>query len=75
MLSLLIPGPKSPGKDIDVYLKPLVEDLLDLWNDGVRTYDAYSGQWFKMHAALLWTISDFPAYGDLSGWVTKGKLA
>ncbi|GJY91384.1 hypothetical protein Tco_0506580, partial [Tanacetum coccineum] len=27
MLTLLIPGPKSPSKDIDVYLKPLVEDL------------------------------------------------
>ncbi|GKF46607.1 hypothetical protein Tco_0136409, partial [Tanacetum coccineum] len=27
MLTLLIPGPKSPGKDIDVYLRPLIEDL------------------------------------------------
>ncbi|GJZ70505.1 hypothetical protein Tco_0634055 [Tanacetum coccineum] len=31
MLTLLIPGPKSPGKDIDVYLKPLVEELKNLW--------------------------------------------
>nr|GFA05284.1 hypothetical protein [Tanacetum cinerariifolium] len=29
MLTLLIPGPKSPGKDIDVYLRPLIEDLKD----------------------------------------------
>ncbi|KAL4374177.1 hypothetical protein AHAS_Ahas05G0155700 [Arachis hypogaea] len=27
MLSLLIPEPQSPGKDIDVYLQPLMEDL------------------------------------------------
>ncbi|GJS07100.1 peptidase C50, separase [Tanacetum coccineum] len=27
ILTLLIPGPKSPGKDIDVYLRPLIEDL------------------------------------------------
>nr|GEX92512.1 hypothetical protein [Tanacetum cinerariifolium] len=27
MLTLLIPGPKSPGKDIDVYLRPLIEGL------------------------------------------------
>ncbi|GKF79423.1 hypothetical protein Tco_0234991, partial [Tanacetum coccineum] len=27
MLTLLIPGPKSPGKDIDVYMRPLIEDL------------------------------------------------
>jgi hypothetical protein len=26
MLTLLIPGPKSPGKDIDIYLRPLIED-------------------------------------------------
>lgn len=75
MLSMLIPGPKSPGKDIDVYLKPLVEELVELWDIGVQTYDAYSGDWFGMKAVLMWTISDFPAYGDLSGWVTKGKLA
>lgn len=28
-----------------------------------------------MRAAILWTISDFPAYAMLSGWSTKGKLA
>ncbi|GJT71743.1 reverse transcriptase domain-containing protein [Tanacetum coccineum] len=30
MLTLLIPGPKSLGKDIDVYLRPLIDDLKDL---------------------------------------------
>ncbi|GJT15299.1 hypothetical protein Tco_0874005 [Tanacetum coccineum] len=30
MLMLLIPGPKSPGKDIDVYLRSLIDDLKDL---------------------------------------------
>ncbi|XP_028104390.1 uncharacterized protein LOC114303461 [Camellia sinensis] len=28
-----------------------------------------------MHAALMWTINDFLAYGNLSGWTTKGYLA
>ena len=28
-----------------------------------------------MHAILLWTINDFPAYAMLSGWSTKGKFA
>nr|GFA81715.1 hypothetical protein [Tanacetum cinerariifolium] len=27
MLTLLIPGPKSLGKDIDVYLRPLIDEL------------------------------------------------
>ncbi|XP_058741920.1 uncharacterized protein LOC131614337 [Vicia villosa] len=39
MLSLLIPGPKSPGNNIDIYLQPLVEELQDLWNEGIETYD------------------------------------
>ena len=30
----LIQGPKQPGNDIDVYLRPLVEELLDLWQIG-----------------------------------------
>ena len=25
-----------------------------------------------MHTAVLWTISDFSAYGYLSGWITQG---
>jgi len=28
MMPVLIPSPKQPGNDIDVYLKPLIEDLL-----------------------------------------------
>ena len=75
MLSLLIPGPQSPGKNIDVYLQPLIEELKVLWESGVETYDASKNQMFRMRAALLWTISGFPAYAMLSGWSTKGKLA
>ena len=31
MLSLLIPGPQSPRKDMDVFLRPLIDELNDLW--------------------------------------------
>ncbi|XP_010681270.2 uncharacterized protein LOC104896251 [Beta vulgaris subsp. vulgaris] len=75
MLSLLIPGPKSPGNDIDVYLQPLIDELKELWEDGVETYDAFKKQTFQLHAALLGTINDFPAYSMLSGWATKGNYA
>jgi len=75
ILSLLIPGPRSPGNDIDIYLQPLIEELKELWEFGVETYDASRNQTFQMRAALLWTINDFPAYAMLSGWSTKGKLA
>ncbi|GJY16983.1 hypothetical protein Tco_0387405 [Tanacetum coccineum] len=44
MLTLLIPGPKSPGKDIDVYLRPLIDDLKVLWAlKGVETIDVATG--------------------------------
>ncbi|XP_019253815.1 PREDICTED: uncharacterized protein LOC109232499 [Nicotiana attenuata] len=75
ILSMLIPGPNSPGDAIDIYLQPLIEELKELWEVGIVTFDASSKQNFKLHASLLWTINDFPAYGNLSGWSTKGKLA
>lgn len=74
-LSLLIPGPKSPGKNINVYLRPLIDELKILWDIGFNTFDAWKKQNFMMKAALLWTISDFSAYGMLSGWSTHGRLA
>ncbi|XP_057250770.1 uncharacterized protein LOC130591463 [Beta vulgaris subsp. vulgaris] len=75
LLSMLIPGPKGPGDAIDVYLQPLIEELKELWEVGVETYDASKKENFKMRAALLSTINDFPAYAMLSGWSTKGKRA
>ncbi|KAL3353956.1 hypothetical protein AABB24_018565 [Solanum stoloniferum] len=64
IMSLLIPGLQALGKDIDVYLCPLFDELKDLWRDGVETFDASIRKGFKMHAAVLWTINDFPAYGN-----------
>lgn len=75
MMSLLIPGPEYPGKDIDVYLQPLIEELKELWEIGVETYDVHKKEQFQLHAAVLWTISDFPGYGLLSGWSTSGRYA
>ncbi|XP_042958085.1 uncharacterized protein LOC122293618 [Carya illinoinensis] len=75
MTSLIIPSPKSPGNDIDVYLQPLIDELLELREHRVPTYDASTKEMFMLHPALLWTINDFPAYGNLSGWSTKGKMA
>jgi hypothetical protein len=37
---MLIPGPKSPGQNIDVYLLPLIDELYDLWINGIETWDA-----------------------------------
>ncbi|XP_021759181.1 uncharacterized protein LOC110724093 [Chenopodium quinoa] len=73
ILSLIVPGKYSPGIDIDVYLQPLIHELKLLW-DGVDAFDAYSGKYFKMRAALHSTINDFPAYAMLSSWSTRGYI-
>jgi len=75
MMSLLIQGPKQPGNNIDVYLSPLVDDLKTLWSQGVKVYDAYKEEYFILRAMIFCTVSDFPAYGNLSGYSTKGRKA
>jgi len=72
MLSLLIPSSHQPGNEIDIYLKPLVNELKELWEEGVETYDTYSKEHFQMRATLLWTIHDYPGFGNVSRWRTKG---
>lgn len=78
MLSLLIPGPKAPtGDDFDTLIEPLVEELEELWYDGVMMEDAArfrDERYFLMKAMLIFCIHDFPAYGLVSGCVTKGYL-
>ncbi|GJZ85472.1 ribonuclease H-like domain-containing protein [Tanacetum coccineum] len=45
-----------------------------LWDKGVKVYDAYKKETFTLRAMIFCTISDFPAYGNLSGYSTKGKF-
>ena len=73
-MSLLIPGPKVSGNEIDVYLRSLIDDLKELWKNGVQIYDSVSWRNFKLHALILWIINDFLTYENLSGWNTKGYL-
>ena len=74
-LTILVPGPRNPKSKMDVFLQPLIAELNQLWDQGVRTYDIHRRQNFQMRAALMWTINDFPAYSMLSGWSTQGKKA
>jgi len=74
-LSTVIPSPSSPGRNIDVCLRPLIDELTQLWSSGALTYDISRKQNFVMRAALMWIINDFPTYRMLSGWSTHGKLA
>ena len=75
VLTLFIPGPKAPGKDMDVFLRPMIEELKELWEHGIDTRDVEDGKVFRIRATLMWTINDFQAYGSLFRWSTKGYLA
>ena len=74
-LTLVIPGLRHTGRNIDVYLRLLVDELRVLWSDEICTYDVSKKQNFIMKATLMWTISNFPAYEILSSWSTHGELA
>src|SRR5512134_4027087 len=76
MMSIIIRGPKQPGNDIDVYLRPLVEDLKLLWKkEGVPVWDEDKQEEFNLRALLFVTINNWPALSNLSGQSNKGYKA
>ena len=58
MLTLLVPGDKQPWIDIDAYMRPMVDELKELWQTDALTYDAFGHEYFQMHVVLSWTIHD-----------------
>lgn len=50
-------------------------EFMSLTINGVEVYDAFSMSTFNLRAILMWTINDFPAFGNMSGWPTKGRFA
>ncbi|CAM8989118.1 unnamed protein product [Rhodiola kirilowii] len=75
ILAMLISGPKSLGKCLNVFMRPLIDELKMLWNTGVATFDHFSGSSFNIKVAVISTISDFPGLGMLGGLKTKGYKA
>jgi hypothetical protein len=72
MLSILIQGPKPASIDIDVFLEPLMEDMAQLWNKGVRMWDQYQHEYFTLKAIKFVCIHDAPG-GFTVSRQTKGK--
>jgi hypothetical protein len=46
-LSTVIPGPYSPGRNIDVYLRLLIDELMQLWSSRALNYDISRKQKFS----------------------------
>ena len=62
----------------DVFFRPLVEELKQLWSDGIMCNDV--ARWrgeaiYSLKAILLWCIHDFPAYAMMAGTSNKGYCA
>ncbi|XVE51929.1 hypothetical protein DITRI_Ditri02bG0079600 [Diplodiscus trichospermus] len=55
ILSMIIPGEKGPGNDIDVYLQHLIKELKQLW-EGVDTYDASRKQNLLLKTSLWFLV-------------------
>jgi hypothetical protein len=72
-LDLVIPGPKEPRKQMNIYLCPLMKELKELWQ-GVDAYDSHLKCRFNLRAAYLWSIHDYLAYGKFVGWCVHGRL-
>jgi len=77
-LAVLIPGPNAPtAENIDIFMAPLIEDLLKLWEGvpAVNMSKPVNERRFTLRAILMWTVNDFPAYGLLSGQQVHGYKA
>jgi hypothetical protein len=72
-LCLIVPGLDHHGPQLNVMLRPLINELKELCN-GVEAYDSYKKQKFTLWAAYLWSIHDFKAYGTFPGWSVHGRL-
>jgi len=71
-LSLIIPG--HPGNNMGVFMEPLIDELIDAWENGVLTDDRATKRNFKMHVWYQYSLHDFLAYGIFCGWCVHGKF-
>jgi hypothetical protein len=63
---------------MNVYLQPLVDELMILCITGVDAIDVSApkgNQRFTLQGILLWTMHDFPGYGVASSLQTQGLKA
>ena len=76
LLSLIVPG-KYKVKNMDVYLEPLVDELRTLW-DGINVKDMSQPSGRReahVQGILMWTMHDWPGYGECSGLSVSGYNA
>jgi hypothetical protein len=72
-LALVIPDPKLPKKQMNVFLHLLMEGMKELWKE-VDAYDSHLKCRFNLRVDYLWSIHDYLAYGKFAGWCVHGRL-
>jgi hypothetical protein len=72
-LCLIVPNLEAFGPQINVMLKPLIEELKQLWI-GVEAYDYYKQQKISLRVMYLWSVHDFKAYNIFASWSIQGEL-
>jgi hypothetical protein len=64
-------------KDMNVYIEPLIDELLKLWV-GITMYDIckpIGEKKFKFHGILLWTIHDAPGLTHFYGMYKHSNIS
>jgi hypothetical protein len=73
-LTLLIPGPKEPEKQMNIFLRPFIKELKELCQ-GVDAYGSHLKYRFNLCAAYLWSsIHEYLAYGKFAGLCVHDQL-
>ena len=62
-----IPGPREPKRDINTFLSPMVDELLDLWN-GIQLRTSSLFGFTSLRCALTCVSSDLPATRKVCGF-------
>ena len=71
----MIQGPRQPGNDIDVFLEPVIDELVEMFEKGVPdVWDKYKKEHVTIKGVLIATIIDLPGRGSLSREKTKAIL-
>lgn len=71
LASMIIPGPKAP-RNLDSYLRPLVDELKEL-DHGVEITDGRTGGSFTLRAWTIIVTGDGPAISEAIGFKRPGN--
>ena len=55
-------------------MQPLKDELQEAWDNGFKTYDAFSKRNFIMHVWYMYSTHDLPAYALFVGWYVHGRF-